>query len=209
MSLVGQDEAAGVPELVRVGPQFQPGQIAAFADHKPGGAPVQKLSLLAYRKRSTGRLHPRALGGPRLDKPEFLRVQGMRRGESFFKTRHLQDPASTRDISNEQASDTRRPCRNIRNRRQRSRAACRPPLAASRSFSTSQVVSYFRPPFSQNGPFSAFCPVIAVRKPLPSLMDASAIWTIDGLLSSSFVKEERERILRLSSFVDVCVNVRF
>jgi hypothetical protein len=36
----------------------------------------------------------------------------------------------------------------------------------------------------QNGSFSAFCPVFAVRKPLPRRMDASAIWTIDVFLSS-------------------------
>ncbi len=62
---------------------------------------------------------------------------------------------STRESSNEQASETSRPWRNIKKSRQRSRAACRPPLAASRSFSTSRVVRCFRSPFSKNGSFSS------------------------------------------------------
>lgn len=106
-ALVGQGETASVPELVRVGRQFQPGQVAVFSDHKPGGAPVQGLSLLAYKKRAAGRLQPRALCGPRLDKPEFLRVQGMRRGA----TCRTRSSTSTRGSSNEQASETSRPPR--------------------------------------------------------------------------------------------------
>lgn len=141
-----------------MGRQFQTGQVAVFADHKPGGAPVQGVSLLAYKKRAAGRLHPRALGGPCLDKPEFLRVQGMRRGESFFRraTCRTRSSTSTRESSNEQASETRRPWRNIKKSRQRSRAECRPPLAALRSFSTSRVVKCFRSPFSKTVPFRLF-----------------------------------------------------
>jgi len=44
-----------------------------------------------------------------------------------------------------QASETLRPCRNIRSKRQRSRASFRLPLAASISRSTSRLVRCFRP----------------------------------------------------------------
>jgi hypothetical protein len=63
-ALVGQGEAAGVAELVRMRGQFESGQVAIFADRKPGGAPVEGLALLAHKKRPAGRFHARAFRKP-------------------------------------------------------------------------------------------------------------------------------------------------
>ena len=57
-----------------------------------------------------------------------------------------------------QASDTRKPCRNIRSKRQRSRASFRLPLVASISRSTSRPVKCFRS-LSSAPRVSAFAPV--------------------------------------------------
>ena len=51
------------------------------------------------------------------------------------------------------ASDTRKPCRNIRNNRQRSRASFRLPLVASISRSTSRPVRFCASQFWESRPF--------------------------------------------------------
>ena len=64
--------------LVRVGRQFQRGQVAMFADPKPGTVPVQGLALLAYKKRPAGLFHPRAFDKPRLDRARLVGAQRVR-----------------------------------------------------------------------------------------------------------------------------------
>ena len=78
---------------MRVRRKIQAGRFDAFWDDKPGASPVQRLALLAYKKRAAGGLLLRALNHSHLDKPKFLGVQGMCRGESSFKPRHVQAPA--------------------------------------------------------------------------------------------------------------------
>ena len=64
-------------ELVRVGRQFKPRQVAIFADGKPCGAPVKGLAALAYKKSPAGRLHLGAVGQPCLDNAQLVaRVAG-------------------------------------------------------------------------------------------------------------------------------------
>lgn len=108
-ALVGQGEAASVPELVRVGRQFQPGQVAVFSDHKPGGAPVQGVSRLAYKKRAAGRLHPRTLDHQRPEKAKLLGVKRICRRESFFKSRQVHVPAFDIDPGKLQRAGLRDP----------------------------------------------------------------------------------------------------
>jgi hypothetical protein len=60
-----------------------------------------------------------------------------------------------------QASDTRKPCRNIRNNRQRSRASLRVPRVAAISLPTSSPVRWLRPAL----PRSAL-PALAARRPV-------------------------------------------
>ncbi len=92
-ALVGQSEAASVPELVRVRGQVEPGQLAVFADGKPDVAPVEGLALLADKERLAGRLHPRTLGKPRPDGAQFVGAHGVRGGHAFFQPRDVQHAA--------------------------------------------------------------------------------------------------------------------
>ena len=66
-ALVGQGEAASVAELVRTRRQVEASRVAVFSDRKPGGAPVEGLTLLAHKKRPAGRFHAGAFGKPGLD----------------------------------------------------------------------------------------------------------------------------------------------
>lgn len=71
-ALVGQGEAASMAELMGEGRPLKPGQVAVFADRKPGGAPVERLSLLTYKKRPAGRYHAGPFGKPGLDDAQLV-----------------------------------------------------------------------------------------------------------------------------------------
>ncbi len=71
-ALVGEGEAAGVAQHVRVGKQGQGSGLAVRLQKQIDGGSVQWSPLLADKERLAGRLHPGAFNQPGLDRPQLV-----------------------------------------------------------------------------------------------------------------------------------------
>jgi hypothetical protein len=71
-ALIGEGEAAGMAQHVGMGAKGQGSGGAVFLQEQVDGRAVQRLALLAHKKRLAGRLHPGAFFQPCADSPQLV-----------------------------------------------------------------------------------------------------------------------------------------
>jgi len=91
--LVGQGEAAGVAEHVRMGGEGEPCPLASGPDQNPCRLAAKGASALAYEKGVRLGLHLRPLFEPCLDDLDLVHAERVRRGEALFEPGHVEHPA--------------------------------------------------------------------------------------------------------------------
>jgi hypothetical protein len=84
-ALVGEGEAAGMAQHVRVRVHGQAGELSIAADHVPDRLPAQRATALTDKKRIGRRFHSRSFCQPDLDHPELVPPQRVRRGQAMFQ----------------------------------------------------------------------------------------------------------------------------
>jgi len=142
--LIGQGEAASVAQHVGMDEQGQGSGGAVFSQEQVNGRACNGLRCSLAKERLAGRFHPGTFfhalalsSSPRrscvVDNPPFNRA-----------TCSTRLSVSTWSSFIRQASDTRKPCRNIRSNKQRSRARSCCPWSIQSTVQTSQLVRCFR-----------------------------------------------------------------
>ena len=129
---------------VRISEQRQGSRGTKFPQKQVNRRAVQRFALRAYKERPTGRFHPDAFFQPSVDGSKFVAgcvVDNPPFNRATCSTRLCM---STWSSLIAQTSDTRRPCRNIRSKRQRSRTSFLLPFVASINRSTSRAVRCLR-----------------------------------------------------------------
>jgi len=106
-ALIGQGEAAGMAEHVRMRGQGQPGQLPIMADSPPDRAAVERPAPFTDKEVFGNRIHPGPLFQPGFDEPEFIPPQGMRGGQALFEAGDMQDPAFAIHLGKFQAAGFR------------------------------------------------------------------------------------------------------
>ena len=108
-ALVGQGVAARVAQHVRIGGQGQPGPLAAPAHRQPRGLAAQRPASLADEKGVRRRPHRLPLRQPRLDRADFLRAQGLGRGQPSLQAADVHHPVVHVHLGQLQAARLRHP----------------------------------------------------------------------------------------------------
>ncbi len=92
-ALIGQSEAAGMAEHVRMGGQGEPGPFAIAADGGPDGAAIERRAAFADEEGLPRRGHRRPFFQPCLDEPDFITPQRMRGRKPFLEPGDVEAPA--------------------------------------------------------------------------------------------------------------------
>ena len=100
-ALIGQSEAAGMAEHVRMGGQGEPGQLPVVAHGGPDGAAIERRAALADEEGFPRRGHRRPCLQPRLDEPDFVAAQGVRGRKPFLEPGDMQDNPHYHDVTKE------------------------------------------------------------------------------------------------------------
>lgn len=91
--LVGEREAAGMAQHVRVGGHVQPRRLAITADRQPGGLAGQRAAPLADKQRLGLGLHPRPLRQPGAQGAQLVGAERVRGGQPALEPGDVQRPA--------------------------------------------------------------------------------------------------------------------
>lgn len=92
-ALIGEGEAAGMAEHMRMGGQGQTGPLTIAAHGKPDRAAIERPTPFADEEVIPDRLHGGSLFQPCLDEPEFIGPQRVRGGEALLETGDMEDAA--------------------------------------------------------------------------------------------------------------------
>jgi hypothetical protein len=92
-SLVGKRKAAGMAQHVGMGREGEGGCAAARVEQQIDGRAMQRLALLADKKRLAGGLHPGALLEPCADGLELVAAQGLRGRQTVLQPDDVQHAA--------------------------------------------------------------------------------------------------------------------
>jgi len=103
-ALVGQGEAAGVAEHVRMGDQGQPGPFAIGADQDPHHLATEGAAAIADEKGVGLGFQPGPLFQPDLDDPDFISAKRVRGREAVFQAGDMEDAAVEVHLGQDQAA---------------------------------------------------------------------------------------------------------
>jgi hypothetical protein len=108
-ALVGQREAASVPQHVRVSIERESGQLAVGADRQPRGPAVQGRAPVADKKGSALGLQPGPFGKPCLERPQLVAAQRVRGRESLLEPGDVEHAAFDVHLGEPEATGFRDP----------------------------------------------------------------------------------------------------
>lgn len=106
-SLVRQSEPACVPKHMGMSGQGKVCHLPIAPDRHPCRLAAQRPAPLTHKEGVRVGLHLRPIREPRLNGPQLVRAEWVRRGQAFLEPRHVQDAAFGVHLGKDQAASLR------------------------------------------------------------------------------------------------------